>query len=100
MNKLLMFFGFLFLTSCSIQYDGNTRLQLKTKIVKSDGTPLAKSKVKVNVYGSLNNPSGPIDIISIGTTNENGEINILFPSPDSDKYIMEFVFFLMRTLFI
>lgn len=92
MNKLLIFLGFVFLTSCSIEYDGNTRLQLKTKIVKSDGTPLTKTRVTVNVYSSLSTFNTSSDVISTGITDENGDIEILFPSPDSDNYRIEFVF--------
>ena len=75
----------LFLTySCAIPYDAETRLVFETKIVNSLDEPLKNIEISVDVY----NGSGYSDnneTISFGTSDDNGNIRLVFPSPKFDK---------------
>ena len=86
MKKLFLVLIVLCLTSCEIQYDGATRLEFVTKIIKSDGNPLTNSNVSVKVFSS----NYQSDIISFGKTDNNGNITLLFPSPSNNTYIINF----------
>lgn len=77
MRKLLLFFVLTLLGSCTgIQYDGEKRLVLQTTVTKGNGEPLPNSHVQVIIDNS--------SIISEGTTDANGTIVLIFPSPSND----------------
>lgn len=82
MKKILLFCVLLSFFSCSdIQYDGEKRLVFKTTIRNADNEPLPNSYVEVSVGVHKD------DLISKGKTNQNGEITLIFPSPQSDTSI-------------
>jgi hypothetical protein len=83
MKKIFFFFLLTTLISCEdIQYDGETRLVFKTKILLANGNPLPNSYVDITVASGYAS-----DLISTGKTNENGEITLIFPAPENDYNI-------------
>ncbi len=83
MKKTIIICLFL-VSACTIPYDAETRFVFETKIVNSAEEPLKNIEISVVVYsgsGSLN--SG--ETISFGTSDANGNIRLVFPSPKFDK---------------
>lgn len=79
MKKLLLLFPLLLIFSCQIQYDGESKYIVKTKIVDSSGNPIKDIPIDVNV--SVSNLS---DNISFGKSNSEGLATLMFPPPESD----------------
>lgn len=85
MKKIVLLLAFFALLSCeSIQYDGEKRLVLQTTVRSSNNNPLPNSHVEVTIsnvastYGAL---------ISQGKTDQNGNITLIFPSPEGNYCI-------------
>ncbi|WP_396157259.1 hypothetical protein [Flavobacterium sp.] len=82
MKKIFLFCILISFFSCSdIQYDGEKRLVFKTTIRNANNEPLPNSYVEVSVGVNQD------DLISKGNTNQNGEITLIFPSPQSNTRI-------------
>lgn len=76
-KKILLIFIILSLVSCEgIQYDGEKRLVFQTVVLNSSGQPLPKSHVEITVGSAYST-----GLISIGETDQNGEITLVFPAP-------------------
>ncbi len=83
MKKILVLFALILLLSCDeIHYDGAKRLVFKTIILDANGAPLRNSHVEIEIQATYSS-----DIISIGETNANGEVELLFPLPKNDFQI-------------
>ena len=80
MKKSLLAFTFLLLFSCQIQYDGESKYIVKTRIVDIDGNPLANIPLSVRVF-----VSGLSDEISFSNSDLNGTAIMIFPPPESDE---------------
>lgn len=81
MKQVLLLFILVLLSSCEqIQYDGEKRLVFQTVVKNSNGEPLPNTHVEINISSTHD-----VDLISIGKTNANGEITLLFPSPDNEE---------------
>ena len=80
MKKLLLAFTFLMFFSCQIQYDGESKYIVKTKIVDIDGNPIAN--IPVNVRVSV---LGLSDEICFSHSDLNGTALMMFPPPESDE---------------
>lgn len=68
-------------TSCEIQYDGETRIVAKGKIIDENGNPLSEKDIQVTVLsdGYLFSPSS--DLISYGKSDQKGNFTLIFPTP-------------------
>lgn len=90
MKKILILL-FLTFISCGIEYDGETKLVTKGKLISKDGTPI--SNLKVSVYHQLFGSPGAIIFpgipgeyveIAVDYTNENGEFLLINPMPKNE----------------
>jgi len=81
-NILYLFILIAFVSCGDIQYDGEKRLVFKTTIRNANNEPLPNSYVEVSISNSFAS-----DLISKGKTNQNGELTLIFPSPQSDTSI-------------
>jgi hypothetical protein len=81
MKRALLLFVLVLLSSCEqIHYDGERRLVFQTIVKNSTGEPLPNTHVEISISSTYD-----VDLISIGKTNANGEITLLFPSPENDS---------------
>lgn len=81
MRKIIFVITLLFLNSCEIYYDGETRLIIDT-VVKDfdDDTPLKNIPFNVVVTNGFDT-----EVISTGITDNEGRILSAFPAPKSDS---------------
>jgi hypothetical protein len=77
MKKILLLCVFS-LTACGLEYDAETRLVSQTRIVDSQGNPIAAKPVEIWV-----SDNGITDIISNGVTDADGRILLIFPAPNN-----------------
>lgn len=87
MKRITLIFCILsVLTSCEIQYDGETKIAVTGKIVDENGIPLSEKDVEVTVSGGgFISPSS--DLISFGKSDQNGNFTLIFPSPRNGNQI-------------
>lgn len=86
MKKLFFVLLLTTLASCeSIQYDGETRLVFKTRVLNAGGAPLPNSHVDLMVSSGYDS-----DIISTGKTDANGLLTLVFPAPETN-YTMSLI---------
>lgn len=86
----------IFLTACGIEYEGETKLVIKGKIVDSNNNPLVNKEVKLFVYREgqpgigFSSPSEE-NFIGKALTNSIGEYTMVIPKPknDFDEIIVE-----------
>ena len=83
MKKVLLIFTLMLLFSCQIQYDGGSKYIVQTKVVDKNGNALPEIPISVSVY-----LSGLSDEISIGETDKDGIVTLLFPPPEGDEAII------------
>ncbi|MDI1316970.1 hypothetical protein [Flavobacterium sp.] len=83
MKKIVLICVFL-VQACTIPYDAETRLVLETKIVNSLDEPLKNIEISVDIYSGTEYLSNN-ETISYGTSDDNGNIRLVFPSPKFDK---------------
>jgi len=83
MNRIALIFCILFLiTSCEIQYDGETKIAVTGKIIDENGNPIPGKNIDITIYSDyLYTPS---DLISFGKSDQNGNFTLIFPSPKVD----------------
>lgn len=82
MKKILLIFCVLsFLTSCEIQYDGETKLVVTGKLMDENGNSLPEKDIEVTVEGGGFLLSPGDDLISYGKSDQNGNFTLIFPSP-------------------
>lgn len=78
MKKILLFLLILSTYSCTIQYDGETRLLFDTVLKDSNGMPISGKEVAIFVgYEKISNSK----------TDTNGKIKLVFPAPKYDDLI-------------
>lgn len=84
MKKALLLLLTLLMISCTIPYDAETRLVIETKLVDSNENNLEG----INVDIIVSNGSGfgsSSEVLSYGKTNINGELRLVFPSPEFER---------------
>ena len=79
MKKIFLFILFSVFCSCTIEYDGETRLVVESVVTDTDGNPLKGKSIEIVVSDGQN-----FDAISNGTTDANGRSLLIFPSPKAD----------------
>ncbi|MEX2350420.1 MAG: hypothetical protein WD554_06030 [Flavobacteriaceae bacterium] len=89
-NSVFIFLVFI-LSSCDIQYEGNTRLLVTGEVVGRNGSPLSG----VDVIAKISQGSGfgsRKENIGITTTDEQGVFKMLFPKPKGEiDYTIHFL---------
>lgn len=91
MKKIVLFFVVFSLQSCTLDFDTETRIALKGKIVNQNTMPIAN--INICVYAikeGTQSGLGCFDCdrskLMIGQTNENGEFIIFSPLPSNVSY--------------
>lgn len=74
---------FFSLTSCEIQYDGETKIVVTGKIIDQNGIPIPEKKIDITVSGESTLFS-PSDLISYGKSDQNGNFTLIFPAPKGE----------------
>jgi 5-hydroxyisourate hydrolase-like protein (transthyretin family) len=78
MKKLLLLIVFSSLISCGeLRYDAEKRLVFTTTVLDGNGNPLRNSHVEIITENDFDT-----DVISVGETDGNGKIKLIFPSPE------------------
>ena len=76
------------LISCDIKYDGDTRLQIKGKIIGENNLPISNQDIKV--FATQESTYGETNQIGVGKTDTNGNYTIYFPQAyNFDSYYIE-----------
>lgn len=86
MKKILFFCFLLYLISCEIQYDGETKIVLIGKLIDENENPLPDKDIEVTIYGGSTILSSS-DLISYGKSNQDGSFTLIFPAPKNDNEI-------------
>lgn len=76
MKKALLLLILVLIFGCEIQYDGETKLVVKTQLIDSKGNPLSGKSIVIHT--SLDYTS---DLISNGITASDGQLTLIFPAP-------------------
>lgn len=79
MKKILLIITTLLLISCQIQYDGESKFIVQTKVVDKNGNPIPGVPISVRVSNGILS-----DEISLSDTNADGRATLLFPPPESE----------------
>ena len=83
MKKITLLICILFLvTSCEIQYDGETKIVVTGKLIDENGNPISNKNIDITIYSD--DPYTPSDLISFGKSNQNGNFTLIFPAPTID----------------
>lgn len=87
MKKIIIVFCVLFcLTSCEIQYDGETKIVLTGKIIDENGNSLPNKDIEVIINGGSTLFTNS-DLISFGKSNQDGNFTLIFPAPKNENEI-------------
>ena len=83
MKRITIIICILFsLTSCEIQYDGETKIAVTGKIIDQNGNPIPNKNVDITIYSE--DMYTPSDLISFGKSDQNGNFTLIFPAPKVD----------------
>ncbi len=87
MKRIALIFCILFLlTSCEIQYDGETKMVVTGKIIDQNGNSLSDKDIEVTISGGgFILPSS--DLISFGKSDQSGNFTFIFPAPKNENQI-------------
>ena len=78
----------LLVTSCEIQYDGETKIVVTGKLVDPNGNSLSEKDVEVTIDGGGGVFLSPrSDLISFGKSDQNGNFTLIFPAPKDGNRI-------------
>ena len=82
MKKITLLICILFLvTSCEIQYDGETKIAVTGKLIDENGNPIAKKDIQIDVLDGPGLILPGSDLISFGKSDQNGNFTLIFPAP-------------------
>ena len=85
MKRITLLIYLLFLvTSCEIQYDGETKIAVTGKIIDENGKPLSGKDIQIIVQGDGGLFSANSDLISFGESDQNGNFTLIFPTPQGE----------------
>jgi hypothetical protein len=83
MKRITLIICILFLvTSCEIQYDGETKIAVTGRIIDQNGNPIPNKNVDITIYSD--DMYTPSDLISFGKSDQNGNFTLIFPAPKVD----------------
>lgn len=81
MKQITLLICLLFLvTSCDIQYDGETKIVVTGNIIDENNAPLPNQDIEIAVHGSENFFVSNTDLICYGKSNNNGKFILIFPA--------------------
>lgn len=83
-NLLLICCLLYFLTSCEIQYDGETKIVVTGKIVDENGSPIPEKNIDITIFSD--GTYTPSDLISFGESDQNGDFTLVFPNPKGEGH--------------
>lgn len=84
MKQILLLICILFsLTSCEIQYDGETKIAVTGKIIDENGNPIPEKNIDITIYSDYSYTSS--DLISFGKSDQNGNFALIFPAPQGEN---------------
>lgn len=79
---LLLFFTIFTLSSCEIQYDGETRIVVEGQLIDKDKNPISNKRISINTFAEAT--FGGADLISYANTDAEGKFTLIFPAPKSE----------------
>lgn len=86
-RKILIICILLSLTSCEIQYDGETKIVVTGRLIDQNEKPISQKDIEVSIIGGgFISPSS--DLISFGKSDQNGDFTLIFPAPKGDNEII------------
>lgn len=68
-------------TSCEIQYDGETKIAVNGKIIDENGNPIPNKYLQIDVLDGPGLILPGSDLISFGKSDQNGNFTLIFPAP-------------------
>ena len=81
MKQITLLICLLFLvTSCDIQYDGETKIVVTGNIIDENNAPLPNQDIEIAIHGSENFFVSNTDLICYGKSNNNGKFILIFPA--------------------
>jgi hypothetical protein len=81
MKQITLLICLLFLvTSCDIQYDGETKIVVTGNIIDENNAPLPNQDIEIAISGSENFFVSNTDLICYGKSNDNGKFILIFPA--------------------
>lgn len=83
----LIFCVLFFLTSCEIQYDGETKMVVTGKLIDENGNSLPEKEIEITISGGEFLLSPGDDLISYGKSDLNGNFTLIFPAPKNRNSI-------------
>jgi hypothetical protein len=88
MKRITLIFCLLFLvTSCEIQYDGETKIVVTGKLVDPNGKPISNKDIQIDVLDGPGLITPSSDLISFGKSDQNGNFTLIFPAPKDGNRI-------------
>jgi hypothetical protein len=82
MKRITLIICILFsLTSCEIQYDGETKIAVTGKIIDENGNPISNKDIQIVVLDGPGLILPSSDLISFGKSDQNGNFTLIFPAP-------------------
>lgn len=88
MKRIAVIFCILFLvTSCEIQYDGETKIVVTGKIVDENENPIPNKYIQIDVLDGPGLILPGSDLISFGKSDQHGNFTLIFPAPKDGNRI-------------
>jgi len=82
MKQITLLICILFLvTSCEIQYDGETKIVVTGKLIDENGNPISNKDIQIDVLDGPGLILPSSDLISFGKSDQNGNFTLIFPAP-------------------
>lgn len=89
MKRITLLICILFLiTSCEIQYDGETKLVVTGKLIDQDKKSLANKNVEIRVLAQFGFAPPTSDLISFGKSDNNGNFTLIFPATRDENDLL------------
>lgn len=76
-----------FVSSCEIQYDGETKIAVTGKLIDENAIPLSEKDIQVTILSGGGLFSAASNLISYGKSDQNGDFFLIFPAPVNDNLI-------------
>jgi hypothetical protein len=82
MKQITLLICILFLvTSCEIQYDGETKIVVTGKLIDENGKSISNKDIQIDVLDGPGLILPGTDLISFGKSDQNGHFTLIFPAP-------------------
>lgn len=82
MKRITLLICILFLvTSCEIQYDGETKIVVTGRLIDQNENPISNKDIQIDVLDGPGLILPGSDLISFGKSDQNGNFTLIFPAP-------------------